>query len=90
MSSENEIRKVSVARAILIENEDGTTTEKSLNLIVGVEHTIYIDSQKIKRRICNIEETKNHVLIYLEDGSASQLWKKLPKNDQTSIEYKID
>lgn len=87
---ENEIRKVSVARAITIEDENGNLVEKSLNLIVGIEHTIYIDSERVKRRICNIEETEKHVLIYLEDGSASQLWKKLPKNDQTSIEYKID
>jgi len=87
---ENEIRKVSVAKAILIENEDGTSVEKSLNLIVGVEHTIYIEGKKIKRRICNIEETEKHLLIYLEDDSASQLWKKLPKNDQTSIDYNND
>ena len=65
MSSENEIRKVSVARAILIENEDGTTTEKSLNLIVGVEHTIYIDSQKIKRRICMIQWHIEQCLVLL-------------------------
>ena len=86
----NVIRKISVARAIAMEQNDGSIIEKSLNLIVGVEHTIYIDGGRVKRKICSIEETKKHLFVYLENESESQLWQKLPKNDQTSIEYTID
>lgn len=86
----NVIRKISVARAIAMEQNDGSIIEKSLNLIVGVEHNIYIDGRRVKRKICSIEETKKHLFVYLENESESQLWQKLPKNDQTKIEYTID
>jgi hypothetical protein len=89
---ENTVRKVTVSRAVQVPDNNGGYTERPLNLIVGVEHTIWLDDigTKVKRKISHIAETEKYLLVYLGDGSESQLWKKLPKNNDTIIEYTID
>lgn len=91
----NSIRKLTLLEAIPYIDE---ATKKltgvllPLNLIVGVEHTIYLEGENkpLKRRICLIQETENGYNVYLESGTERQLWKKIPKNKNVIIEFAID
>ena len=76
------IRKVSV----------GTNFKESMNYSVGSHHNIYIKGQDkpTNVQVCNIEETEKSYLIYVNNKDEVHQWKKIPKNDQTSIEYYID
>ena len=90
----NSIRKLTLLEAIPHKNErlEMTGALLPLNLVVGVDHTIYLEGENkpLKRKICLIQETENGYNIYLENGSERQLWKKMPKNKNTIIEYSID
>jgi hypothetical protein len=95
MINSNKIRKITVLEVISFMNkETGELTGAllPLNLIVGVDHTIYIESEPrpLKRRICQIEETKKGYNVYLENGTESQLWKYIPKSNKVIIEFVID
>ena len=91
---ENTIRKLTVNNFVPLvgENRKPTGQLMPLNLVVGVEHSIFLESENItvKRRICAIERTENAYLIYLEEGSERQLWKRIPKTNECVEEYKID
>lgn len=91
---ENVIRKLTVNNSIPFINEEGQHTGilLPLILIVGVMHTIYLESEnlRVKRRICEIVKTQDHFLIYLENESESQLWKKIPITKDCTEEFKID
>lgn len=76
----NIIRKVSI----------GTDLEKSMNYVVGARHKIYVGDTPSFKNISAIEETESHYEIYLDSEDESSLWKKIPKNDQTAVEYVIE
>lgn len=90
----NKIRKLILLEAIPFKNEQGQLTGAllPLSLIVGVEHSIIIDenTRPIKRKICEISETKKGYDVFLENDQESQLWKKIPKNQNVIIEFSID
>lgn len=90
----NSIRKLTLLEAIPHKNEklELTGVLLPLNLVVGVDHTIYLEGENkpLKRRICLIQETENNYNVYLESGTERQLWKKIPKNRNVIIEYAID
>ena len=95
MIKSNKIRKITVLDAIPFvdkETRELTGVLLPLNLIVGVDHTIYIENEPrpLKRRICEIEETQKGYNVYLENGTESQLWKKIPKSNKVIVEYVID
>lgn len=90
----NSIRKLTLLEAIPYKNEklEMTGVLLPLNLVVGVDHTIYLEGENkpLKRRICLIQETENNYNVYLESGTERQLWKKIPKNRNVIIEFAID
>lgn len=90
----NKIRKVTIINFVPHRDEQGIATGilLPLNLIVGVEHSLMLDGDSIrqKRKIHSIEEAENYYLVYVQEETTSQLWQKLPKNNQTYIEYAID
>jgi len=93
MINSNSIRKITILGAIPFINKETkelTGELLPLNLIVGVEHTIYIEGnpKPLKRKICEITAIKDGFMVYLENGTESQLWKKIVGNKIT--EYKID
>ena len=95
MINSNSIRKISVLEAIpFVDKTSGELTGAllPLNLIVGVEHTIYIENEPrpLKRRICQIVEAKKGYNVYLENGTESQLWKNIPKSNKVIVEFVID
>ena len=95
MRNSNSIRKITLLEAIpFVEEETRKLTGVllPLNLILGVEHTIYIEGEPrpLKRKICSIEEVEFAYNVYLEDKADSQLWKRIPKNNNVVVEYVID
>lgn len=87
----NKIRKIVIADCIPHTN-DGVMTGNLLpmNLVVGTEHTIVIDSEKVKRKITSIVLVKDVYQVWLANGSEVQLWIEQPKNDKVKVEYYID
>jgi hypothetical protein len=80
-TNNNKIRRVSV----------GLDMNNQMSYYLGSRHNFYIDGDKKTREINNILETETHFLIYLEgENNEIQLWKKIPKNNQTTVEYIID
>lgn len=64
-----------------------------MNYTVGSAHAIPSPDKKDPDMltISSIEETEHFLLIYLKHGDDSvQLWKKVPKNQFTTVEYFID
>ncbi len=93
MTNSNSVRKITILEVIPFKDEKTgalTGVLLPLNLIVGVDHTIYIEGEPrpLKRKICEILEIKDGFKVYLENGSESQLWKKIVGNKIT--EYVID
>jgi hypothetical protein len=77
----NKIRKISI----------GTELNSLMSYSLGSKHNFYVDGQKVVREIQNITETETAYLIYLlGTENEIQLWKKLPKNNSTTVEYVID
>lgn len=77
----NKIRKISV----------GLDLNNQMNYFLGSKHTFYVDGQKIVKEVQNILEKENHYLIYvLGENNEIQLWKQLPKNNLTTVEFVID
>lgn len=70
----------------------GTNFREAMNYSVGTDHSIYLkgDTQPTKMTIHSIEETEKHFLVYVKNNDDVFYWKKLPKNDQTSVEFYID
>lgn len=80
-NTSNKIRKISV----------GLDMNNQMSYFLGSKHTFYIDGQKATKEVQNILEKEEHYFIYvLGDDNEIQLWKKLPKNNLTTIEYVID
>ena len=57
---------------------------------VDSEYTVKIDGENVKKKVSQIEETPTHLFVYLKSGDEFQLWNKIPKNELTIIEYKLD
>jgi hypothetical protein len=80
-NNSNKIRRVSV----------GTDMNNQMSYFLGSKHSFFIDGAKTTREIQNILETEEHYFIYLlGHDNEVQLWKKLPKNNFTTVEYVID
>ncbi len=80
-NTSNKIRRVSV----------GTEMNNQMSYTVGGKHTFFVDGEKTAREVRNIQETEDAYLIYLlGNDNEVQLWKKLPKNNATTVEYVID
>jgi hypothetical protein len=88
------IRKITVLEHIPHRNENQTPSGAllPLNLIVGAEHNLIVEGEDARQKIKihSIEETENYYLVYIENGTDSQLWQKLPKNNKTYVEYAIE
>lgn len=89
---QNKIRKIVISDCIPYTNEDRQLTGILLpmNFIVGVEHTIIIDNEKVRRKISSIVLSGNDFQVWLENGVETQLWIEQPKNDKVRVEYDID
>lgn len=75
-----------IVRKLTIGKEFG----KQLFYAVGAEQNLKIDGETKKFTVSSIDETEKDFLIYLEKDGEIQLWKKQPKHDGVSPEYKID
>ena len=88
----NKIRKIVISDCIPHTDDDRKLTGILLpmNLVVGAEHTIIIDTEKVKRKITSINLIDNVFQVWLSNGTETQLWIEQPKNDKVKIEYCID
>jgi len=84
MQNNNTVRKVSV----------GKDMSTQFHYVVGSFYTlkkkIGEKDDTIRRELTNIEETETRYVLYLADGNEVQIWKDLPKNDETTHEYDVD
>lgn len=77
----NKIRKISV----------GLDMKNQMSYSLGSKHGFTVDKERIAKEIVNIMEDEEHYLIYLlGENNEVQLWKKLPKNNLTTVEFVID
>lgn len=86
----NLIRKVTVSNAITGKNEDGTDFSKNMIYVLNSEVTVVIENKREKQKIYSIDEDNGRLLIYLTNGVENQLWRNLPINNETTIEYDIN
>ena len=75
----NKIRRLSI----------GAEIKEQFHIGVGTNFPVFIEGKKQDRVVSNIEETENHFLVYSKCDGEIQLWKKIPKNNITTIEYEI-
>jgi hypothetical protein len=77
----NKIRRITV----------GLDMHNQMSYYLGSKHNFFIEKEKVTREIHNILEEEDHYLVYLlAPNNEVQLWKKLPKNNLTTVEYVID
>jgi hypothetical protein len=77
----NKIRRITV----------GTDMNNQMSYTVGGKHTFFVDGEKTAREVRNIQETEDYFFIYLlGSNNEVQLWKRLPKNNMTTVEFVID
>lgn len=84
------IRKITVANAITGKNDDGTDFSKNMIYVLGSEVTVVVDGKRIKQKIYSIDEEDGRLKIYLTVNDEVQLWRNIPLNNETSVEYDIN
>jgi hypothetical protein len=77
---ENRIRKLSIGKEV----------KEQFHFILGSKFPVPIDGKMTDKTISHISENENSYDIYLKSGTEIQLWKTLPKNDITSVEFVVD
>lgn len=77
---ENKIRKLSVGKEI----------KEQFHYILNGKFPVPINGELVQKTISSILENENSYDIYLKSGNEVQLWKTLPKNDVTAVEFVID
>ena len=87
---ENIVRKVTILKSFVNELPSGQIIERPMVYQVDSQYTVVIDGEQVKKKICQIEESPTHLFVYLQSGDEFQLWNKIPKNELTIIEYKLD
>ena len=76
----SEIRKITVGKEI----------KESVSYIVGGKPPFSNLSDMKDFKIHQIVEKEPYYLLFVSRGNESHLWKKLPMNDSTTVEYKIE
>jgi len=82
----NRIRKITI----------GKEPNSTMNYSLGSSQSVLIESKIQKRIISDMLLGKNPItekfvyFVYLTNGEETHLWKELPINDVTSLEYVID
>ena len=68
----------------------GADPKNQFVYFIGGEHQLTIGGQRKTIVVSEILQAEKHFLIYVNSGGEVQLWKKLPMNDSTTIEFSID
>jgi hypothetical protein len=77
---QNKIRKISI----------GAEVKSQFHYILNGAFPVPIDGKISQKTISEFVETETGYEIYLKSGTEVQLWKTIPKNDITTIEFEID
>lgn len=57
---------------------------------VGGKQNVYIDNAKKEIEIFSIDEVENGYIVNVKFNGEIQEWKRLPKNDVTTLEFYLD
>lgn len=68
----------------------GKEVKEQFSYNVGGEQNVFIDNKPVKIMIHSIDETEKHYVVSVKFNDEIHEWKKLPKNDITTIEYQLD
>lgn len=68
----------------------GKEVKEQFSYNIGGEQNVFIDKKPIKIIIHSIDELEKHFVINVKFNDEIQEWKKLPKNDITTIEFFLD
>jgi hypothetical protein len=71
----------------------GKDVRDAIHFVINAEKTVVLSNGKTDKRFINeIKETEFNYLIYVKSDETNevQLWKKVPKNDFTHVEYIVD
>lgn len=68
----------------------GADPKNQFVYFIGGQHQLTIDDKRRTVEVVEIMESEKHFLIYINTGGETQLWKRLPKNDSTTVEFTID
>lgn len=77
---DNKIRKISIGKDI----------KEQFHYILNGKFPVPIDGKVVEKTISDFVENETSYDVYLRSGNEVQLWKTLPKNDITTVEYQID
>lgn len=68
----------------------GSDPKNQFVYFIGGEHKLFIEGKQRVVTVTEIAEIPKYFLIYVNTGNEVQLWKKLPKNDQITVEFLLD
>lgn len=80
MTLPNKIRRICI----------GVEPKNQFVYSVGGIFPLKIDQKTKEVKVENIEDSEKYFLIYVNTGGEVQLWKKIPKNEFTTVEFEID
>ena len=68
----------------------GIEIPKQFHIGVGSIFPMYVDNVRINTQITSIVATEKYYLVYTKLNDEIQLWKRVPKNAETTEEFFID
>lgn len=69
----------------------GKEPDHAMRYIVDNEHKVIIGGKPEKRKISQIIEDAEHFFVYLSNAeNESMMWRKIPKNECTTVEFEIE
>lgn len=68
----------------------GADPKNQFVYFIGGEHQLTIDGKRRTIVVSEILQAEKHFLIYVKSGDEIQLWKRLPMNNSTTVEFAID
>jgi hypothetical protein len=68
----------------------GAEVKQQFSYNVGGSQDVYIEGSPKKITIHSIDELEKYYIVNVGVGDEVQEWKKIPKNDITTVEYYID
>jgi len=80
MTLPNKIRRICI----------GVEPKNQFVYSVGGIFPLTVNKTRKEVVIENIEDSEKYFLIYVNTGGEVQLWKKIPKNEFTTVEFEID
>lgn len=68
----------------------GSDPKNQFVYFIGGEHKLFIEGKQRVVTVTEITQSEKNFFIYVNTGGETQLWKEIPKNDKTTVEFLLD